>query len=276
MPRSARNALYFDFETIPDYDRLDSFGLDPVPEPKPLTPAAKCPTPAGFLADTAAHIKSRLTELNPAVDYCRRLYAVERDGKKRSTVIAHIRAASEGGNTSDQAKADRRKLLSTTPEFCKIAAFGWAVAGDEVYSDVLSKEMTEVDLLVAFWGLVQQYQPLIGFNILGFDLPVVFFRSAILGVKPTKFIDTKPWGKDVIDLYAKRFPSRSFGSGRPAKLKELAPLAGIDVPAGDVDGSQVEELMESDEGRTKVGEYVRSDVEITRQLHWFYSGYFCE
>jgi len=57
------------------------------------------------------------------------------------------------------------------------------------------------------------------------------------------------------------------------KLKQLCKLYGIEVPAGDVDGSQVLDLMRSEPG--KVGEYVRSDVDVTRSLHNKFKGFFC-
>lgn len=57
------------------------------------------------------------------------------------------------------------------------------------------------------------------------------------------------------------------------KLKDLAKWYGIEVPAGDVDGSQVLELYQSDP--EMLARYVRSDVEITRQLHGLWRGTFC-
>jgi hypothetical protein len=90
----------------------------------------------------------------------------------------------------------------------------------------------------------------------------------LLDVCPSRQFDLKPWGTDVIDLMKKRFPS----SGS-MKLKTLAACMGIPIPAGDVDGSQVEELWKNDP--KKLGEYVRSDVDLCAELHSKYFGFFC-
>ena len=57
------------------------------------------------------------------------------------------------------------------------------------------------------------------------------------------------------------------------KLKDVARLYGIHVPAGDIDGSQVEELLNTEP--EKVAEYCKSDVSITRELWSLFCGYFC-
>jgi hypothetical protein len=48
---------------------------------------------------------------------------------------------------------------------------------------------------------------------------------------------------------------------------------GIPIPAEGVDGSQVAELFASDP--VKLGDYVRSDIQITRELHRRFRGFFC-
>lgn len=275
LPTRSGGPFYFDLETIPDHERIDAFGLEPLPEPVPVTPAEKMPPVAEVAAKTVSTIRWLIQMKNPSQEWLDALKAEETGGKGRKGVLDGIDAAGDGGDTVAAAIADRRKLLSTTPEYCRIAAIGWAIGNGDVVSWVATEPEHERGMLEAFWVCAKLCRPIIGFNILNFDLPVIFFRSALLKVPSSKAIDMKPWGRDVVDLYAKRFPKGNYGSGgRPGKLKELAPLAGIEVPAGDVDGSQVQELMLTEPA--KVGEYVRSDVEITRQLHRFYSGYFCE
>jgi dipeptidyl aminopeptidase/acylaminoacyl peptidase len=107
-----------------------------------------------------------------------------------------------------------------------------------------------------------------GYNVLHFDLPTIFVRSILLDVAPSRQFDLKPWGTDAIDLMKKRFPT----SGA-MKMKTIAACMGISIPAGDIDGSQVEELWKNDP--KKLGEYVRSDVDLVKALHQRYSGFFC-
>ena len=166
------------------------------------------------------------------------------------------------------------------PEFCRVVALGWAVGDGPTHSLVVGtirpvqanspvKEITETDVLARFWKLVGgQFGPtVVGFNILNFDLPVLFVRSALLGVRAPRLFDRRPRGNHCIDLYE----CRRNGAGG-GKLKELARYYGFTVAEPDVDGSQVEQLIAADP--EKVGRYVESDVAITRQLYRFYKGYF--
>jgi len=275
LPTLRGGPFYFDLETTPDYERLESFGLDPLPAAVPVTPARMMPPLSKFVGKTVKQLAELLAKMNPDESWLATLADAEQHNKGRKGVLDMIDQQMGAGSVAEVAAAERCKLLSTTPEYCRIAAIGWAIGSGDVVSWVATEPHHERGILEAFWRCVEMCRPIVGYNIIGFDLPVIFFRSALLKVPSTKMIDMKPWGKDLVDLYAKRFPKGNYGSGgRPGKLKELAPLAGIKVPAGDVEGSQVAELMKTDP--VKVGEYVRSDVEITRHLHHFYSGYFCE
>jgi hypothetical protein len=272
--RTESSALFFDLETVPDYDRLESFGLEPLPEVMAEATADQCPAVDVLLKSGLEVIEKRLLSLNPTDDYLDTVAAAESSAEKPrvgiSKAIAAVRSARDKVKS---AASDRLKLLSVTPEYCRIAAFGWAIGSGEVESLTcgVHAECDTADertLLEAFWSLVTTQRPLIGFNIVGFDLRVIFVRSALLGVTPSRLLDMKPWGKDVIDLMEARF-NRSQAMG----LKKLAPLYGIEVPAGDCEGSQVAGLMETDP--RKVGDYVRSDVTITRELYRCFCGYFC-
>lgn len=275
-PRTGQT-IYFDLETVPDYERLDRFGLPEIPEPAPATPLGRCP--AIPMEGTVQEIKARLAKFNPPQEWVAEAVAIEAANKNRRGVLDALRAAHSDGEADFQAAhAERRKLLSVTPEYCRVAALGWAVEGEPPQSMILWDDdhqrngpdiyCREARLLEHFWTLAMTAGPLVGFNVLSFDLPVIFVRSAILGVPASRQFDLRPWGGNVLDLMRVRFPA-----GKAMKLKDLARLYGINVPAGDCDGSQVERLLKDDPA--KVGEYVRSDIHVTRELHRFYSGYFC-
>jgi hypothetical protein len=177
-------------------------------------------------------------------------------------------------------QAGKEFAPALVPEFCRVVALGWAVGDEPAHSLVVGtvrpvqttppvREITETDVLARFWQLVSsQPRPMVvGFNILNFDLPVLFVRSALLGVRPSRLFDRRPWGTDCIDLCEIR-----RHEGRGGKLKDLARYYGFTVAEPDVDGAQVEQLIATDPA--KVGRYVESDVAITRQLYHFYKGYF--
>lgn len=273
--RTESTALFFDLETVPDYSRLESFGLDPLPRILPETESGCCPVVSRLLESGLEVIEKKLLVLNPHDEYLDAVSSAEAlSAKPRVGVGKAIAAVRTARENVKNAAGNRRKLLSVTPEYCRIAALGWAVGGGEVQSltcgDHADCDTTdERELLETFWGLALDARPIVGFNLLGFDLRVVFVRSALLGVLPSRLIDCKPYGRDVLDLMLVRFGSMAGAMG----LKKLAPLYGIEVPAGDCDGSQVEELMRV--SPKLVGDYVRSDVTITRELYRRMAGYFC-
>lgn len=309
-PRSGgRGLLYFDLETIPDHSRFDQFGLDPIPEIEPLpeliefvqnerASLADCKNSAEkFLDATVESIKLNIWKLNPCDDYLVQLDKAERaTAKPRKGVLDVIGDVMTQDDTrlseinkentnrmSEMEKNNAKRLLmieqqrkemAVSPEMNRIVAMGWAVGNDDVRSLVVGEknagdgETTEIDILETLWSLAAQASTVIGFNILGFDLPTIYVRSMLLDVRPSRQFDLKPWGNDCIDLMAVRFPKSSA-----KRLKWLAAAMDIEVPAGDVDGSRVEELWKTDPA--KVGEYVRSDVSVTRELHQMYRGFFC-
>ena len=65
---------------------------------------------------------------------------------------------------------------------------------------------------------------------------------------------------------AQRFPK-----GGAAKLKTFAKRLGIKADAGDVDGSQVEELLKADP--RKLADYNRSDVSLCREIYLLGRGF---
>lgn len=275
--RTESTALFFDIETVPDYSRLESFGLDPLPKILPEAASAECPEIAALLKSGLEVIEKKLLTLNPTDEYLDAVASAEALAEKPRVgvgkAVAAVRAARE---RVKNAAGDRRKLLSVTPEYCRIAALGWAVGSGRVESLTCGEHADcdttdERELLTTFWSLALDARPLIGFNVLHFDLRVLFVRSALLGVMPSRLLDCRPYGsRDVLDLMLVRFGSVSQAMG----LKKLAPLYGIEVPAGDCDGSQVEELMRTDPN--KVGLYVASDVAVTRELYRRMAGFFCQ
>lgn len=278
--------LYFDLETVPDYSRESLYDLPSIPAPAVYAAENDCPCPSELLKATIEDIKAAVAKAIAAKDG-KQLPAVTLAGcvkmeksapKPRKGVIdlfnGMLSAITNEATTIHAAIDANRKIMSVTPEMCRICSFGWAM-GDEVTSASVfgAKDGTkdhdtyERAVLTKFWELAKRAKLIVGYNHLGFDLPVIYVRSAMLGVVPTRQIDSKPWGGEVCDVMAARWPR-----GGAKKLKDFARLMGLPIPAGDVDGSQVEALLKNDP--FKVGEYNRSDVSITRELHLAFRGLF--
>ena len=186
---------------------------------------------------------------------------------------AHIaKAIRTARNPAGDSEADKTKKMSVTPEFCRIVAIGIGFGEDakdvQGFVSHTGSAIEEAELLEWWWDCAKRASTIAGYNIIGFDLPVIYVRSAILGVKPTRKFDMRPWGTDVLDLMATRWPR-----GNQMKLKDLARVMGLDVPAGDCDGPQVAALYRDDP--VKLAEYVKSDVIICQQLRRMWRGLFC-
>ena len=262
---------YFDLETIPDFERQAMFGLEPVPDMPPITSPENLMAVDEFLSQSLGEIGKWLENNNPPERWLADVIAAEAGGKKpRKGLMEAVDSLRSRLEKIGAAAGERQKLLSVTPEFCRIVAIGWAVDNSEpqeIHGD------DEVAMLNAFWGVVAACKQVCGYNITGFDLNVIYARSIILDVKPTRKFDSRPWGADVIDLMKVRFSGGGFG-GKSLKLKTLAACYGISVPAEDTDGSQVLNLYLNDQA--KLAMYVKSDVWITRELHRKFKGTFCE
>lgn len=273
----AGQCLYLDIETVPDYSREHLFGLPPVPVPLAESTADECGEPGDFLNNSVANFAQELRDYQPCDDFLSLLIVAERAAKNRDGIVKEIESFRRERQKVIDAAAERRKLLSTTPEYLRIVAVGWAVGGGEVRSmlnveteDGLRQER-EVEILSTILSLVESDQaPIVGYGILGFDLPAILTRCVLLGVPVGRLIDRRPWGRDVIDVCSARYDK---AWGKPLGLKPLAKCLGIQVPEEGMDGSQVEEMMAADPA--KVARYVESDVVITREVHWMYRGVFC-
>lgn len=135
-------------------------------------------------------------------------------------------------------------------DLCQIVAIGWQLEGDEPLSATLAGfNGDEALMLRAFWALASD-RHLIGFNCLGFDLPVLLRRSLYLGVKTPHLQIDKYKHPQITDLkrvldfngalrsrslsfYAKRFGTDST----PSELFYRCPLCGSEWSAPRLDGS---------------------------------------
>lgn len=269
------SVLYVDIETIPDYERQQLFSLKPIPVVPAEQSVDELMAPAEFLSQTAKEIEAWLNKNNPCEEWLQQCEACERStagksGNRKGVFELLTKARSGKDAVSDVLRANR-KTMSTTPEMAKIVAIGFAVDDEPVIASVLGQDgATEKGMLEAFWFYAKRCQHICGFNVAGFDLPTIFFRSIMLGIPASRMIDLSPYKDHVIDLMVSRF-GRNGEKGMG--LKNVAKLCDIHVPCEGVDGSQVEELYRTNPAL--VGQYVASDIIVTRKLHRLYSGFFC-
>lgn len=248
--------LFFDCETVPDETRY------PRPKmPEPVALGAELDALLANAKNTVDQIKEALRK-NLVLDEIEKIEQAERKGKNRAGVLDACSASRGGGNP----EFDEWRKLSLNPIGCRIVALGWSVGKGPVRSFVATNDQEERWLLKAWWLLVDGAdRQHCGFNTLGFDVGVLGFRSLILGVKPSRCLNRSRFGnREAIDLYLRLFPGGSPGG---CDCKSICRALGIEIPAGDMDGSKVLDLWDVGDFEG-IGRYVESDVTIERELFY--------
>jgi uncharacterized protein YprB with RNaseH-like and TPR domain len=151
-------------------------------------------------------------------------------------------------------------------DFARIKAIGIATGNDVPAGHVAdeTESWSEEGLLNWFWQCARDVQVFAGYNIVGFDIPIIMRRSFALGIRPTRpLFGLKPWDKLTLDLM-RAFYHDGYGPGVKYRgLKWICQAYEIETEwdVDEVDGSMVQQLT-SEELRA----YVVSDVAKTRAL----------
>lgn len=124
--------------------------------------------------------------------------------------------------------------------------------------------LSEAEMLAGLEASFRQQPVLVGFNTMGFDLPVLRYRALALGVAMPALLG--PGGKD----YAYRFGTAhidmcerlsGFRATTPPSLAEACSLLGIPAK-GEMSGFDVEPAMAAGRG-AEVARYCETDVAAT-------------
>lgn len=236
----------YDLETVPDESAF------PRPEPKSIEPRELDFAAVLKTADSVkAEIRTGITQ-----DEAAALLESERAGKCRKTVVSELTKAVE---ESDRDLADWKKL-AVDPWSCRIVAIGicWYGNNDVAAMTCQSVEQ-EIAALELFWNAAAEGIRC-GYNIHGFDDRVIVARSIALGVVPSVGISLKRYDKSSIDLMRILFDGAS-----PMKLKSLVQRMGIEVPAGETNGSHVLDFVDGGQWDHLL-RYVQSDAIVEMEL----------
>lgn len=134
--------------------------------------------------------------------------------------------------------------------------------------------LDEAKTLAQFWNHLKriEFDPrrdvIVGHNILGFDLPFLYRRSMICGVKPSfELLKGKPW--DIADYIYDTMNRWQMGNFREfVGLEELALAFGLNCPKkGAVNGTNLLEAFH-DGRHQEIREYCLKDVLCTRELYY--------
>lgn len=233
------STIYFDGETIPTQDDeiIASMRADMAAEIEQACADIKAPGNYKDEAKIAEFIASKANEL--------------RAGFEPAFEDAYRKTAFDGG-------AGQIVVLSV------------AIDDDEVVAhrvrDLSLEE--EARVLRDFFASVRRRSSgrppvFVGHNIVNFDLPFIYRRAVVHGIRPPLGfpINPKPWADTVFDTMTKWAGDRGFIS-----QDKLCRILGIEGKPGDIDGSKVWEFVKAG-NIERVAEYCADDVAKVRQIH---------
>jgi len=170
-----------------------------------------------------------------------------------------------------QLKKDQIAKAALDPDTALVKAIGWrwGVHGEDIIKVIKPTKAKERALIVSFWDALKLSRGLsVGYNIIGFDYPVLLRRSMELGIKPNIFPDMSPYAlSSTYDLmyvmYGKPVPK-----GKTQKW--MAYRYGIDQNFDDRSGGDVAS-MSDDEIALYLGDDIRRNVEswiLMNGVYW--------
>ena len=155
--------------------------------------------------------------------------------------------------------------INFLPTYNKIIAISIGWIKDWVFK-VKSLQGTEAEMITELFKYVDKFT-LTGFNILGFDLPMIVLRAMKYGIPIPPILRTygvKPW--EMWDRFLDLMQVMKITGARYYNLADMCILLGIPTPKYDMDGSQVQQFY--NEGRlSEIQQYCCKDVEASYLLH---------
>jgi hypothetical protein len=250
---AAHRGQYFvwDLETVPDESRYPR----PVAADKERHEFDLKKLQAGNSEVIVKELKTGLMQ----EDQLDELLQLENTSKKpRVTVAKEIMKAM---NDLGSDYTEWQKKGSTDPWLGRIVAFSWSFLGEEKVHTMLARNAEEErHILAMFWAL-QSVGIRVGYNTKSFDDKFIFARSLILDVQPSVELEMGRYSKQSKDIMWMMFDSLADAKS----CKEMARLMGIEVPAGDVEGKHVFDMVECGDW-DGLAKYSNSDVVVEKAM----------
>lgn len=127
----------------------------------------------------------------------------------------------------------------------------------------------EAGILRDFWEMMRTFRPcvdrIVGHNIYNFDLPFIYKRSVICGVRPSIELNFARYRNQPI--YDTMCEWEKWNLRHTISLDRLARVLGLESPKTDeCDGSRIAELFARGECKT-IRDYCLKDVIATRRIY---------
>ena len=156
----------------------------------------------------------------------------------------------------EEAKQKQIDSMALNPLYGKIACIGYGerVVVKEAEDELIEEIVTEV---------LSKMAPICTYNGIGFDIPFIYKRALILGVKispPMSF-----WMKRYVttphcDLM------QVWGNWRDYEKMDNVAKVLLGHGKVDFDVTTIKDLIKTEEGKSKIAEYCKRDLEVTKLL----------
>lgn len=155
------------------------------------------------------------------------------------------------------------KKLSVNPMTCQVVSLQIKQPSENAFdtdTHFLETLNDESAMLKQFWYAVMQAEQIIGHNIIGFDLPVIFMRSMVLGIMPTRKLKLQKYrSSPIFDTMLLLGNWSQFIS-----MDDALTRFGLEGKSGH--GSQVFQMW-LDGQHESIHNYCRDDVNATERLY---------
>jgi DNA polymerase elongation subunit (family B) len=149
--------------------------------------------------------------------------------------------------------------------------------GDFEEDGATYRQMTEREMLEAFWRVAEKYDTFVSFNGRGFDAPFLALRSAIHQIRPSKdllsnrYLSSQKFGARHIDL--QDLLTFYGATRRRPSLHVVCRAFGIRSPKQDgIDGDGVTELFK-EKRFVDIARYNVRDIVATKELYEYWEKY---
>lgn len=177
----------------------------------------------------------------------------------------HLEILKKRNVNSSKTDDEIHRMTSFEGTFGRICCIGVIkeVNGKETFKEVFKG--TEKEILEQFWSVAKDVDRFIGHNIWAFDLPFIYQRSIINGIKPRTLSFARYRNVPIYDTMLE-WTLWNFDSSKSQKLDTMAKILGLPTSKDDMDGSMVWDYFQ--EGKIdEICKYCMKDVELTRKVY---------
>lgn len=177
----------------------------------------------------------------------------------------HLEILSKRNGNNGKTEVELHESTSFEGTFGRICCIGIIKESPEgiIQQEVFSGD--EKSILTKFWQAAQGVHRFIGHNVWAFDLPFIYKRSTILGVKPRTDISFARYRN--IPIYDTMLEWELWNMQKSQKLDTLARVFGFPTSKDEMDGSMVWKYFQ-DGKIDDICKYCMKDVELTRKVYY--------